>query len=496
MPTTPLLLSHLAERLSLRFPLYAQGQQDALSDPLAVQARLPHFCVALSGGRDSVALLAALQELCPGQVSACHVHHGLSPNADAWASFCVQLGARWQIPVKVYRVDVPRTTGKGIEAAARQARYAAFQQFAEEYHKKSQNPAPELVFCLAQHREDQAETVLLKLLRGSGVKGAAGMWEWRRWQGQRIWREMQISLSDGLSLWRPLLTLPRRALEDYLTARQLSWIEDESNQDQHYRRNFLRQAVFPQLESHFPAAAANLARAAQHFQDAESILQEVAAADYAAMFRRYGLPCAALLALSPARQHNLLRYVLEQAGEAMPEQEALRELLRQVRKVGAEGSDQAMRFPLQGHSWQIAAGELCLVPHTPPPPREKVFWQGEPAIAWAGGVVRFELRQGQGLSLRRLANLGHTKLYLRTRQGGERLKLAANRPSQRLKQHWQAQGLPPWQRERWPLLFAELAETGEEKQPILLWCPEFGLHYAWQAQTDEMGYFPIWSENQ
>jgi tRNA(Ile)-lysidine synthase len=200
--------------------------------------REKRIAVALSGGIDSVVLLHVLKEH-PG-VSAVHVHHGLSPNADAWAAFCRRLCKQWGVPLKISKVKV-RRSGKGLEAAAREARYEAFRKLKAD------------VIALAHHLDDQAETVLMNLLRGAGLRGAGGMRPLARFQGK--------------VLARPLLEMPRKELEGYARLHGLQWIEDETNADETLARNFLRRRVGPLVETRFPQWKRSLARAARLFSE-------------------------------------------------------------------------------------------------------------------------------------------------------------------------------------------------------------------------------------
>jgi len=196
------------------------------------------LAVGLSGGVDSVVLLHLLRELAPRhgfRLSAVHVHHGLSPNADDWARFCRKLCRGWVVPLTVRRVSVQKK-GRGLEAAAREARRAAFAAVAAD------------AIVLAHHLDDQAETVLLNLLRGAGPRGAAAMQAAGRLGDKR--------------LLRPLLQVRRREILAYARAHHLEWIEDESNRDAALARNFLRLRVGPLLEERFPRWRESLARAA------------------------------------------------------------------------------------------------------------------------------------------------------------------------------------------------------------------------------------------
>src|SRR3990167_4452206 len=220
----------------------------ALTDRIAAQLAplVPahsSILIGLSGGADSVVLLHLLQQLAPRfswRLSALHVHHGISPNADAWADFCAGLCAQHAIPLHIEHIDIAPLREHGIEAAARKLRHAAFARQACDF------------VALAHHADDQAETLLLQLLRGAGVKGASAM-------------PLLAGREGSPSLLRPLLRCSRREILDYAAAYDLRWIEDESNADDSYPRNFLRRRVLPLLEEKFPACRDTLTRSAQHF---------------------------------------------------------------------------------------------------------------------------------------------------------------------------------------------------------------------------------------
>src|SRR5688572_19209001 len=200
--------------------------------------------VALSGGVDSVVLLHMLKDR--PNVSAVHVHHGLSANADAWAAFCRKLCRRWRITLSVHKVRVERS-GKGLEAAARDARHAALGKETAE------------VIALAHNLDDQAETVLMNLLRGTGLRGASGMRPRSRF-GRK-------------ELVRPLLDVSRREILEYAKRHRLEWIEDESNADESLTRNFVRLRLGPLIETRFPQWKRSLARAARLFARKESLAE-------------------------------------------------------------------------------------------------------------------------------------------------------------------------------------------------------------------------------
>lgn len=263
------------------------------------------LCVGLSGGCDSVVLLHALKSLAlSNPLSAIHVHHGLSPNADRWAAFCAAYCQRLGVPLLIRHVTVPIATGLGLEAAAREARYAAFAE------------ADADCLLLAQHRGDQAETVLMNILRGAGVVGAAGMPVERAFGGMR--------------LLRPLLTCSRSDIEAYARSVSLDWIEDESNADTALTRNYVRRDLMPVLSGRFPQAEAALAQSAAHFAEAAELLDELAEHDWQKVRDEDSACIPELRTLSLARIKNLLRYRLRQLGWQVPVQSRLDEFARQL----------------------------------------------------------------------------------------------------------------------------------------------------------------------
>ena len=281
---------------------------DTLRRCLPEDAASSRLIVGLSGGRDSVALLhglLALQKSWGYSLAACHVHHGLSPNADAWLNFCQQLCATCDVPLTAVHVAVPQSSLEGLEAAARACRYKVFSALDADY------------LVLAQHRDDQAETVLFNLLRSGGVHGARAMPEMRQ-------------LRPGLKVLRPLLSVSRDAVEAYLQQHALQWIDDESNADIRWSRNYLRHRVMPALRERFPAADASLARAAGRFAEAAILRDDLACMDAGNAALEFPFPVVVLSGLPEARARNLLRYLLARQGVMIPSEARLREGLRQI----------------------------------------------------------------------------------------------------------------------------------------------------------------------
>ena len=280
-------------------------------------ARLPDadtVFVGLSGGCDSVVLLHLLLRAgLAGRLTAIHVHHGLSPNADAWAAFCAAYCQSLDVPLIRRAVCVDRHGGQGLEAAARQARYAAFAEAL---------PA-EACLLLAQHRGDQAETLLFNLLRGTGVTGAAAMPAERRFGRQR--------------LLRPLLDASRVEIERYARAHGLAWVDDESNRDTSLSRNFIRHDLLPVVMQHFPAAEAALAQAAGNFAEAGELLDDLARSDWILVAAEdQSARLVVLRQLSLPRLKNLLRYRLRQLGWRVPVAARLEEFARQLQSAGPD----------------------------------------------------------------------------------------------------------------------------------------------------------------
>jgi tRNA(Ile)-lysidine synthase len=289
--------------------------------------------VGLSGGCDSVVLLHVLSRLGFGEIAAIHVHHGLSPNADAWAAFCDGYCERLGIPLTIRHVTVDASSGLGLEAAARAARYAAFAECSGDG------------LLLAQHRGDQAETVLFNLLRGTGVTGAAGMPVERRF--------------GKLRLLRPLLDVSRAEIEGYATAEGLAWINDESNADTSLTRNFLRHETLAAISQRFPSAEASLVQAASHFAEAAGLLDELAAQDWQLVREKDAARMPALRQLSLPRLKNLLRHRLRCLGWQVPVAARLEEFARQLQSAAP---DRHPELVLPAGKMRVARGLLDWLP--------------------------------------------------------------------------------------------------------------------------------------
>jgi tRNA(Ile)-lysidine synthase len=429
--------------------------RQALIGYLATGRRLT---VALSGGVDSVVLLDLLDRLkgeLDFRLAAVHVNHQLSPHARGWARFCAELCDARGIPLRVAAVKVRGRKDLGLEAAAREARYAVLLA----------QPADYVV--LAHHLDDQAETVLLNLLRGAGVRGLSGMPALRRAEGP--------GPEAGPTILRPLLDVPRGTLLAYGRQRKLQWVEDESNDDAALSRNFLRAEVLPRIEGKFPAYRETILRASRNLAEASSLLDELGGIDLAQALRAGRLETRYLAGLSAARARNLLRVFLQSQGAPMPDAERLEEMLRQL--VGA-GAGARIEIPWGGFVLRRYRGEARVENLRPPPPDGwSRPWRGEALLRLPdlGCQLEFVPAVGEGISL---AALRAHPVTLRLRQGGERLRVDCRRPRRSLKNLLQEAAVPPWLRERLPLLWC-----GEH----LVAVPGIGVDCAYQAQGDDPG---------
>lgn len=370
----------------------------------------------------------------------------------AWADVCQRLCDGLEVPLTVRDVTVDRDHPAGLEAAAREVRRAALSVPGADW------------LALAHHRDDQAETVLFRAIRGAGVRGAAGM------------REV---VAGAPGLWRPLIDVPRRDLLQWAEAHGLVWIEDPSNADAGFSRNFLRHAVLPVIAERFPGASASLARLGRLSGEAADLLDEMALADGVALARAeagcFDLPGA--WTLSSARLRNLLRHRLALAGEAMPDEDRLRDLERQFRSGSAAAG---LRLVIGGVAlctyrdrWWLESAELLRAP-------DRLVWQAEPQRPWAGGEVEFTSAVGVGLDARQLAG-AHCEL--RRRVGGERLRLGAGRPARTLKNLLQEAAVPPWRRADLPLLW-----LGDR----LAWVANLGVAAEFACPPGQAGVLPCW----
>ena len=389
--------------------------------------------VAFSGGLDSHVLLHSLTALRalyspPMALCAVHIDHGIHPDSAEWARRCQKVCAELDVTFESQRVQIDSVADDGLEAAARYARYAALKQ----------RLARGEVLLTAHHLDDQAETVLLQLLRGAGVRGLAGI--------------APIGAFGDGRLARPLLNVPRAALLAYAVQHGLHWIEDDSNTNLQHRRNLIRHRILPQLKSQWPRAAELLARNARHASEAAGLLDALAGDDLRQCQRdKTTLSISALRALARPRLANLLRYWLRQQGFLAPTTRHLAEL---TTLIAHEPTSRRACLSWTGvELWRYRDDLHAVVPLPLPESELDISWDMTaplevPQFGWRLQAVA---SQGEGLAH---ARLPAASLRVRLRRGGEVCRLPGHQHHHKLKKLLQASHIAPWRRLRLPLLYA------------------------------------------
>jgi len=435
---------------------------DALGRALLPLPEAP-IVVGFSGGLDSTALLHALAASTDARAQglrAVHVHHGLHPDADAWATHCERVCAELEVPIQALRVRVDHASGRGLEGAARAARLQAFRGAL----------GADDVLALAHHRDDQAETVLLRLLRGAGGDGLAAM--------------RRRSRLGTLHLWRPFLCLPRSALREHAMVHALRWIDDPSNADARYDRNFLRHRVLPVLSERWPHATRNLAMSAALLAEQSQLLAEVTAAQLDALqVAANVLSLSGLLAEPRAQRARILRMWLARLNGHMPPASIVAAIERDLLAARGDGDACVEWAGVAVHRWRDQLHALN--PCAPLPPDWSMRWDGRSPLRLPDGAL-LELR---GVALQDSHGL-EAPLTVRARQGGERIRLPARDHSHALKHVLQERDVPPWIRARLPLLFADDGELLAAGDAILsarmdAWLRAHDAHLRWLSDTGD-----------
>lgn len=405
------------------------------------------FCIAYSGGPDSTALLHALAQSPDARargLRALHIDHGLHPDSGRWADHCRRFCEALAVPLQVVRVRVDDTRGEGIEAAARHARHAVFAEAlrANEW------------LALAHHRDDQIETVMLKLLRGAGPEGLGGMRTLR-------------PFGRGC-LWRPLLDIPRATLREYVATHALAHIDDPANDDPRFSRNLLRTEILPRIDAHWPHAGTSILHAAQLCRTAAVHLAREAEAAVGELRRADAtLDADGWLALPAAVRVPALHQWLRERGLPIPNDAQCHQLQHQAAHA-VEDALPCVTWP--GAEVRIWDGRLHA---TPPLPAQPVAWRA----SWSGEPLRLPEDGGTLTAVAATPDASPTRpvfsppLNVRLRRGGERIKPAGDPHTRELRDLFQQARVPPWVRERCPMIYAddELIAVGDN------WISERGM---------------------
>lgn len=435
-----------------------------LHSVLSLSPDTKRWIVAYSGGVDSHVLLLLCQRFlasldCPPELIALHVNHQLQDDADRWQLHCQQQAEALGIPFVAESVHVVCGPQQSLEEQARLARYACFE------HQLNRGD----VLLMGHHQDDQAETVMLRLLRGSGSKGLRAMREHR-------------SIAAG-QLHRPLLTIRRQAIEVFARREGLVWVEDPSNQHSHFDRNFLRATCLPIIEQRWPGYRQTLARVATLSADSWQLQKELAVLD----FERFGwqsgqasLPITALSTLSPARQKNLLRYWFAQRHLPAPSVGQLEQVLSAVMGA-AEDAEPLVTWP--GVEVRRFAGRLYCMTALAAVDHSQCFDvnDNQALIIEGVGQIHFSRQLGAGVRY-------DQRLMLCFRQGGERIRPAGRSGSRSLKKLLQDLSIPTWWRRRLPLLKVDgqLVAVADRviDQAWLVAPDQYGLVMTWQPEGD------------
>ena len=398
--------------------------------------------VAFSGGVDSTVLLHALsQRLPPHRLLALHVDHSIQAGSGGWAIHCVKVCNQWGIHIRK-TVLIPAARDPLDEAACRDARYAWFASLIQ----------PSDILVTGHHRGDQVETVLYRLLRGSGVHGLGGI-------------QPERSFGSGI-LARPLLACSRADITAYAAEQALSWVTDPSNEDRRYDRNFLRHEIIGPLAARWPASDRSIDRAARHLRQAHALLEEIAREDYDECWEPAANCClghhgcmevARLERLSTGRRFNLLRYWMSRNGYQPPGAKRLDELWRQANLARVDGN---VRVAWPDAEFRRFRAYLYLLPRQSMGPLpDSIRWTTQIPIQCPGVGLRLHARVSNEGALR-LKPEWSTRLELSWRRRRVRLKPTGGQHRRRLRNIFQESRIPPWERRRLPMIYRDGVAIG------------------------------------
>lgn len=433
--------------------------QQSFLENLKKDDKTQEVLLGLSGGLDSsvlLHLLAKLQSILNFKLKAIHIHHGLSSSADDWLDFCKKKCKLLDIDIHSEKVKVNKRSSLGIEGEARELRYQAI--------KKKQKG----IVALGHHQNDQAETFMLQLLRGSGLKGLAAIPEFDAYR----------------NFWRPLLHIKKSLLESYARENNIEYIEDESNQDDRFDRNFIRQKVLPLIESRYPATIETITRSVSNISEGHHLNEVVALDDSKNVMSddRSYLFIGNLKKLPKLRVINLIRWWLSLNNLLMPSRKNIEELFRQVKNIK---SDTSLNLKISdNHSIRASSNKLFIVEINNKSSNYDLIWSGQEEIELPNkSKLHFLKTKNGGLSL---SKIGVKTLHVKSREGGEKLKPFSDQPNRSLKYLFQKADIPHWERDQIPLIYAN-------KQLVAV--PNLGVQFEYQANNGEEGYQINWLRN-
>ncbi|MGD9153660.1 MAG: tRNA lysidine(34) synthetase TilS [Gammaproteobacteria bacterium] len=389
--------------------------------------------IAYSGGVDSHVLLHAIvqlrQEFPELKLKAVHIHHGLFEAANQWAQHCRQVCDELKVELQIINVEIKRVQGASVEEAARALRYAALEKLLQRND----------ILITAHHADDQAETCLLQFLRGAGIKGLASM-------------PAIVSFSAGF-LARPFLSISRQKILQYAQKNKLSWVEDHSNHDLNFTRNFLRYKIMPEFRKRWPNINKTIMRVANNCSDANELLKDLAAQDIKKLKGRVKntLSISKLKKLSFRRQKNVLREWIDAQNFRLPSAIKLQHIISDVINARTDAVPCVAWGKAEIRSYQdnlYIMKSLSELDHN-----VVLSWDGKKPLKLPEnlGILRIKKIVGKGLK----AEVLKRKLEIKFRQGGEQCKLFGREGTHKLKKLFQEWGVPPWQRDRVPLFYVD-----------------------------------------
>lgn len=423
-----------------------------------IKPLLPNkFCIAFSGGMDSTVLLHVMKNIIDekSQIRAIHINHNIVDNSKVWTRTCKSICKNFGIDIEIISLEVTHN-GYGLEAAARDERYKKLKEilYENEY------------LLTAHHEEDQLETVFLRMARGTGLDGLQGINE-------------KYSFGEGI-IFRPMLEVSKTSVMDYAKEHQLKWVEDSSNQDTHFDRNFLRKKIIPQFRERWPSIASSVSRLSQLSAQNIRILNQIAEEDIGPIANMNELPLAKLLDKSFERANNMLRYIILANGMSIPSMKTLQDGLKEMLDPETDKSviawkDYCIR-KYKNHLYFLSNSDL-----EPNKVDVRIPWEIGKTVNLGEniGTIEATFIHGDGLSIKKCKN----KLTISYRQGGELIKPIGHRINKSLKNLFQENQILPWMRDKIPLIYYqdELVSVAD------LW---FNQNYV--ASQNEAGFVVNW----